>query len=107
MKRMKCAILAGAAAMTIAAGTPVEAAQESDNRGTVEGWGSSGEDSPGYGSTSNPPRASKRSTGGKSTSSGSTTSGTTVPEPSNLLMLGLGLIGLIVGRMVARRRKKT
>ena len=30
--------------------------------------------------------------------------GTAIPEPSNLALFGLGLVGLIVGRRVARRR---
>lgn len=33
-------------------------------------------------------------------------SGTPVSEPSNLLMLGLGIAGLIVGRYAAKRRRK-
>ncbi len=90
--------------MTVAAGTPAEAAQNSDNRGTVEGWGSSGWGSSGH---SNTPPVPKSSTDGKNTPGGSSTGGTTVPEPSNLLMLGLGVVGLIAGRMFARRRKKT
>lgn len=96
MVRMKCVILASAAAMTIAAGPPAEIAQNSDNRGSLQGW-----------SSSNMQRAPKLATAGKDASTGSPTRGTAVPEPSNLLMLGLGVIGLIIGRMVARRRKKT
>ena len=33
--------------------------------------------------------------------------GTQVPEPSNLALFGLGLTGLIVGRLMAKRRKNT
>ena len=28
-----------------------------------------------------------------------------VPEPNNLVLLGLGVVGLLVGRHVARRKK--
>jgi len=42
------------------------------------------------------------SSGGGLTSSGG---GTPVPEPNSPLMLGLGLGGLVVGRMAAMRRR--
>ncbi|MEW4447356.1 PEP-CTERM sorting domain-containing protein [Qipengyuania sp. JC766] len=32
------------------------------------------------------------------------TAGTAIPEPSNLALFGLGLLGLLVGRQVAKRR---
>lgn len=106
MQRMKYVILVCTAAMTTAAGAPIEAAQNSDNRGIVKSWGSSGWGSSGDDSISEPPRAPKNANPGKTASGGSSTGGTAVPEPSNLLMLGLGLAGLIAGRMVALRRKK-
>tara|TARA_R110001606_G_scaffold10898_1_gene46999 strand:+ start:4654 stop:4926 length:273 start_codon:yes stop_codon:yes gene_type:complete len=90
--------------MAVANGVPTEGAGNSDNRGSVHdrvstGWGSSGN-----GSTAGTPKASAV----KSSSLHGTSSGRTqVPEPSNLLMLGLGVVGLIVGRMVAKRRQKT
>ena len=31
--------------------------------------------------------------------------GTPIPEPSNMALFGLGLTGLIVGRMIARRKQ--
>ncbi|WP_209348671.1 PEP-CTERM sorting domain-containing protein [Pontixanthobacter sp. CEM42] len=32
--------------------------------------------------------------------------GTQVPEPSNLALFGLGLTGLIVGRLMAKRKNQ-
>ena len=83
MKLMKCAILAGLATMTFAAGAPAHATWGSS------GWGSSGWGSSGWGSSGNGGSTSS-STGGGSSSSGG---GTPVPEPSGMLMLGLGLSG--------------
>jgi|TARA_R110002124_G_scaffold7236_1_gene42242 hypothetical protein len=97
VKLMKCAILAGVAAMTFAAGAPAHATWGSSGWGS-SGWGSSGWGSSGWGSSGN-----GGSTGGDSSSSGG---GTPVPEPSGMLMLGLGLSGLVAGRLAAKRRKK-
>lgn len=75
------------------------------------GWGSSGWGSSGYGSSSYGGTTSSSTGGTTSTSTstggstGSSGGGTPVPEPSNLLMLGLGMAGLVAGRLVARRRK--
>lgn len=77
------------------------------------GWGSSGWGSSGYGSSGSGGSTSSSTGGttstssstGGSTTSGGSTGGTPVPEPSNLLMLGLGMAGLVAGRLVARRRK--
>ena len=109
MKLMKSAILAGAAALAFTASVPADATRDYNNRGTTKGWnssgwggsgwGSSGWGSSGYGSTSS------GGTGGTSTGGHSSTGGTQVPEPSNMLMLGLA--GLIAGRLAARRRKKS
>lgn len=121
MKPINTAILAATAALVFTASAPAEATWYSNNRGYwggssgwgSSGWGSSDWGSPGYGTYTN---SSSGSTGGASSSSSSSngTGGvandpplgvTPVPEPSNLLMLGLGMAGLIAGRIVARRRK--
>jgi len=115
MKPIKTAILAASAALVFTASAPAEATWYSNNRGYwggSSGWGSSGWASPGYGTYAS---SSSGSTGGSSSSSSSNGTGgvgndpplvgTPVPEPSNLLMLGLGMAGLIAGRFVARRRK--
>ena len=98
MKLMKCAILAGIAAAAVIASAPAEASWQSNNRGTVKTWGGSGWGSSGWGSSGN-----GGSTGGGASSSGG---GTPVPEPSSMLMLGIGLSGLVAGRLAAKRRKK-
>jgi|AAGA01.1.fsa_nt_gi hypothetical protein len=90
--------------MAVANGVPAEGAGNSDNRGSVHdlvstGWGSSGNDN----IAGTPKAPAVKSSSLHETSSGRTQ----VPEPSNLLMLGLGVVGLIVGRMVAKRRQKT
>ncbi len=69
------------------------------------GWGSSGWGSSSYGGTSG------GSTGGNTSSTGgvpggSSTGGTEITEPSNILMLGLGVAGLVAGRLAARRKRK-
>ncbi len=104
MTFLKSAILLSAAAMAVANGVPAEGAGNSDNRGSVHdlvstGWGSSGNDN----IAGTPKAPAVKSSSLHETSSGRTQ----VPEPSNLLMLGLGVVGLIVGRMVAKRRQKT
>ncbi|MEH6661250.1 MAG: PEP-CTERM sorting domain-containing protein [Parasphingorhabdus sp.] len=104
MTFLKSAILLSAAIMAVTNGAPAEGAGNSDNRGAVHnllgtGWGSSGN-----GNTAGITKAAAV----KSSSLHETSRGRTqVPEPSNLLMLGLGVVGLIVGRMIAKRRQKT
>lgn len=119
MKPINTAILVATAALVFTASVPAEATWYSNNRGYwggssgwgASGWGSSDWGSPGYGIYTK----SASSTVGSSSSPGSngtggvgndpSLGGTAVPEPSNLLMLGLGVAGLIAGRLVARRRK--
>ena len=100
MKPMKCAVLTGIATMALAAGAPANA---------TWGWGSSGWGSSGWGSSGWGSSGSSGSSGGSTSSSGGSTGssgGTPVPEPSSMMMLGLGLGGLVAGRVAAKRRKK-
>ena len=108
MNLTNLAILIGVASITLAVFSPVEAAWYANNRGSVSGWGSSGWGSSGYGGSASTSTGSSSSSSTGSTSGGSTGSsgGTPVPEPSNLLMLGLGIAGVVAGRMVAIRRRK-
>jgi len=103
---MTYAILAGAAALTIATGSPAGAVQESDNRGTAKDWSDSGWATSGQDRAPHVPGKSKGSAAGTKSAGGSSKEGTPIPEPSNLLMLMLGLAGLVAGRAAARRRKK-
>lgn len=100
MKLIKTAVVLGAAAMAISIAAPVEANRDSSGQG--------------YGDISSnhtpathilPGRAKATFSTNASASIGNSNGGTSVPEPSNLLMLGLGVVGLIAGRLVARRRK--
>jgi hypothetical protein len=106
VERLQCAILAAAAAMVVAVGVPADAARNPNNHGAVKGLSISGAGNSSWASRSTPGTL-KASTGRSSPAGGSSSDRRRVPEPSNLLMLGLGVVGLIIGRMTARRRKKT
>lgn len=100
MTYLKSAILVGAAVLAVASGVPAKGARHPDKSTTVQyrldtGWGASG-----YGKTAAAlkPSAKKDAV---------VRDRTRVPEPSNLLMLGIGFSGLIAGRMIARRRKRS
>ncbi len=120
MKLIKTAALVGAAAMAIAVAVPAEATWNTSDQGYWDGrytWRSSGWKSSGWGAsdygTSNNDISGSTSEYIFSSSSNGTGGvgndnypvGTPVPEPSNVLMLGLGVVGLVAGRLVARRRK--
>lgn len=107
VKFIKSAILAGAVAMAIAVGFPAEGAVDSGNRGSFETRDSADRGSSGEGSESTPPPTSSKSSSATRRSNHNASSGVSIPEPSNLLMLGLGVVGLIAGRIAAKRRKKT
>ncbi|ASK89823.1 PEP-CTERM sorting domain-containing protein [Sphingorhabdus sp. SMR4y] len=95
----KGTILVGAAVMTLANGVTAEEAGDRDNQASV-GHQAADREASGNGKTYEMPKAS-------ASRSGPARHKVEVPEPSNLLMLGLGLAGLIAGRMVARRSRKT
>ena len=93
--------------MVIAVGFPAEGAVNSGNRGSFETRDSADRGSSGEGRESTPPPTSKQSGSATRTSHHNASSGVSIPEPSNLLMLGLGVVGLIAGRIAAKRRKKS
>ncbi|WP_229954293.1 PEP-CTERM sorting domain-containing protein [Parasphingorhabdus litoris] len=71
------------------------------------GWGSSGWGSSSYGgSTSTSSSTSSGTTSTGSSSGGSSSGGTPIPEPSNVMMLALGVAGLVAGRFAARKKRK-
>ena len=84
--------------MAISVGQSAEATRVSGEQGAGQDWPSSDWGTPA-------PQAFDASTHEKEPAIGSAAAGITIPEPSNLMMLGLGLAGLIAGRLVARRRK--
>lgn len=105
MKLVKPTILTAVALIAIVATAPADATWYSyggsPNSGwtTSGGWSSSGWGSSGYGGTTS------SSTSTSSSSAGSSSEGTPVPEPSNLLMLALGVVGLAAGRYAARKKR--
>ncbi len=112
----KLATLSGLAAISWVTASPAHATwhTHNDNEGSswsssggwhVSGWGSSGWASSSFG-VKNPPSTSPINISASSSSGGSSSGGTPVPEPSNMLMLALGVAGLVAGRFAARRKRK-
>lgn len=115
MKLVKPTILTAVALIAIVATAPADATWYSyggsSNSGWTtsggwsnSGWGSSGWGSSGWGSSGYVGTTSS-STSTSSSSAGSSSEGTPVPEPSNLLMLALGVAGLAAGRYAARKKR--
>ncbi len=116
----KLAMLSGLAAISLVAATPAQATWYTYNSNAgggwstsggwhVSGWGNSGWGASGWGSSgwasSSFGGGTSSSTSTSSSSGGSSSGGTPVPEPSNMLMLALGVAGLVAGRFAARRKR--
>ena len=80
-------------------GDPIGAAMCGTSTSSTSTGGTTTSSSSSSGGTST---SSSTSSGGTSTSSSSTSGGTAVPEPAMLGMMGLGFIGMAIGR---RRRR--
>lgn len=127
MNLLKLAILSGGVAISIGFVAPAQATWYPHNGGShggwstsggwgssgwgssgwgSSGWGSSGWGSSSYGGTTTSTSTSSSGTASTSSSSGGSSSGgTPIPEPSNMIMLALGVAGLVAGRFAARSKR--
>jgi hypothetical protein len=114
LKTGKIAILYSAVAVVFFMAAPTAASGFSDNSGNWQKWSSPDWEYFVLAATEQGPASSEltkiakrtRAADPKAPKKTEPSTGTEIPEPSNLLMLVLGVFGLIAGRYAAKRRRK-
>lgn len=110
LKIGKIVILSNAAVATFWMAVPAEASHSPDKSRSGQDReysyqktvGQSGDD----GKSASSVRSSTVAALSKPSRDSAHSGGIEIPEPSNLFMLGLGLLGLVAGRYAAKRRRK-
>jgi len=110
LKIGKIAILSSAAIATFWIAVPAEASQSPDKSRSGHDREYSDQKTVGQsedgGKSASSVRSSTVAVLSKPLGNSADSGGIEIPEPSNLLMLGLGLLGLVAGRYAAKRRRK-
>lgn len=101
MNLLQLAIISGGLTIAIGIAPPAQATGYADSSDLRAGWNSSS-----YGDTTiSASTGSNGTEAGRASSGGSSSTGTPIPEPSNIIMLALGVAGLVAGRFAARSKR--
>ncbi len=101
MNLLQLAILSGGVTIGIGIAAPAQATGYVFNNDLRAGWSSSS-----YRETTTSTSIGSSSAEAAGSSSGSSSSGgTPIPEPSNIIMLALGVAGLVAGRFAASSKR--